>query len=69
MTENSGLVNSEVASMLLGVSKNNLRQLVFRKKLVAQSRHKRRSQFLLQDVLSLQTDRGASVKIENTSAL
>ena len=55
--------------MLLGVSKNNLRQLVFRKKLVAQSRHKRRSQFLLQDVLSLQTDRGASVKIENTSAL
>jgi hypothetical protein len=45
----------------LGISKTNLRQLVFRKQLVPTGRQKRRSQFLLADVLALQTRRGDSV--------
>lgn len=60
MTEGNGLIDSEVAAMLLGISTNNLRQLVHRKKLVPQGRQKRRSQFLLQEVLALQTRRGQS---------
>lgn len=61
MTEGNGLIDSEVAAMLLGISKNNLRQLVYRKQLVPMGRQKRRSQFLLADVLALQTRRGDSV--------
>ena len=52
-----GLIDSEVAVMLLGISKSNLRQLVYRKQLVPRGRQKRRSQFLLADVLALQTRR------------
>lgn len=59
MSEGSGIIDSEVAAMLLGISKNNLRQLVYRKELVPVGRHKRRSRFLLADVLALQTRRGA----------
>ena len=55
MTE--GIIDSEVAVMLLGISKSNLRQLVHRKQLVPKGRQKRRSQFLLADVLALQTRR------------
>lgn len=58
MTEGNGLIDSEVAAMLLGISKNNLRQLVHRKQLVSQGRQKRRSLFNLQDVVALQTRRG-----------
>lgn len=57
MTEGNGLVDSEVAAMLLGISTNNLRQLVHRKMLVPQGRQKRRSMFNLQDVVALQTRR------------
>jgi len=60
MTEGNGVIDSEVAAMLLGISKTNLRQLVFRKQLVPTGRQKRRSQFLLADVLALQTRRGDS---------
>jgi hypothetical protein len=67
MTEGNGVIDSEVAAMLLGISKTNLRQLVFRKQLVPTGRQKRRSQFLLADVLALQTRRGDSVP-GNTSA-
>lgn len=58
--EGNGLIDSEVAAMLLGISTNNLRQLVHRKQLVPHGRQKRRSQFLLQEVLALQTRRGQS---------
>jgi hypothetical protein len=68
MTEGNGVIDSEVAAMLLGISKTNLRQLVFRKQLVPTGRQKRRSQFLLADVLALQTRRGDSVP-GNESAL
>ncbi len=47
------LIDSEVASMLLGVSKNNLRQIVYRKLLTAQGRKNRKSLFLLDDVEKL----------------
>lgn len=67
MTEGNGLVDSEVAAMLLGISKNNLRQLVHRKQLVPQGRQKRRSLFNLQDVVALQTRRGGNSGEGNTS--
>ena len=67
MSEGNGLIDSEVAAMLLGISKNNLRQLVYRKQLVPQGRQKRRSQFLLQEVLALQTRRGLTGEEWNTS--
>jgi len=67
MTEGNGLVDSEVAAMLLGISKNNLRQLVHRKQLMPQGRQKRRSLFNLQDVVALQTRRGGISGEGNTS--
>jgi hypothetical protein len=66
--QSDAVIDSEVASMLLGISKNNLRQLVHRKQLVPTGRQKRRSLFLLADVLALQTRRGVSVTDGNTSA-
>jgi hypothetical protein len=60
MSEGNGVIDSEVAAMLLNISSNNLRQLVYRKKLVPTGRHKRKSQFLLADVLALQTHRSDS---------
>ena len=55
------IIDSEVSAMLLGISTNNLRQLVHRKQLVPVGRQKRRSQFLLEEVLALKTQRGAEV--------
>lgn len=52
--EGDGNIDSEVAAMLLGISKNNLRQLVNRKLLTPIGRQKRRSIFRLQDVVDLQ---------------
>lgn len=52
--EGDGIIDSEVAAMLLGISKNNLRQLVNRKLLTPIGRQKRRSVFRLQDVVDLQ---------------
>lgn len=62
MNEGNGLIDSEVAAMLLGISKNNLRQIVHRKMLVPQGRQKRRSRFLLVDVLALQTRRSKAIE-------
>ena len=62
MDEN--LVDSEVASMILGVSKNNLRQMVYRKLLIAQGRKNRKSLFLLDDVNTLKAAKEAK-KIAN----
>ena len=61
MTEGNGVIDSEVAAMLLNISQTNLRQLVYRKRLVPTGRHKRKSQFLLADVLALQTRRNDSI--------
>jgi DNA-binding transcriptional MerR regulator len=44
------VVNSEQAAELLGISKNNLRQLVYRKLLVPVGKQKRRSLFNVEDV-------------------
>lgn len=63
MTDGDGIVDSEVAAMLLGISHTNLRQLVFRKKLVPTGRQKRRSTFRLADVLALQTQRGVKGEV------
>ena len=52
--EQEKLIDSEVAAMLLGISKANLRQLVLRKLLIPVGREKKRSMFRLQDVVSLQ---------------
>lgn len=51
------LVDSSVAAMLLGVSKNNLRQIVHRKMLVPQGRHKRQNRFQIADVMALKARR------------
>ena len=58
------LIDSEVAAMLLHISTNNLRQLVYRKELVPRGRQKRRSMFSLADVLALQTRRNATIRGE-----
>jgi hypothetical protein len=60
-----GLQEGEVDSItvieMLNVSKNNLRQLVFRKILVPVRKHKRRSVFLLSDVERVKASRAQSV--------
>lgn len=58
--EGDGIIDSEVAAMLLGISKNNLRQLVNRKLLTPIGRQKRRSVFRLQDVVDLQKHKETS---------
>lgn len=67
MNEGDGIIDSEVTAMLLGISKNNLRQLVHRKQLVPIGRQKRRSTFRLADVMALQTRRGRLGQEGNTS--
>lgn len=52
--EGDGFIDSEVAAMLLGITKNNLRQLVKRGLLTPVGRQKRRSMFALQNVVELQ---------------
>ena len=44
------VINSEQAAELLGITKNNLRQLVYRKLLVPVGKQKRRSLFNVEDV-------------------
>ena len=63
MLEEEKIIDSTVAAMLLDISANNLRQLVFRKMLVPVGRQKRRSEFRLADVLALQTRRSPSVVV------
>ena len=60
-----GLQEGEVDSIfvveMLGISKNNLRQLVFRKILVPVRKYKRRSVFMLSDVERVKASRTQSV--------
>jgi DNA-binding transcriptional MerR regulator len=44
------IIDSDKAAELLGISKNNLRQLVYRKLLVPVGKQKRRSLFNVEDV-------------------
>jgi DNA-binding transcriptional MerR regulator len=44
------VIDSDKAAELLGISKNNLRQLVYRKLLVPVGKQKRRSLFNVEDV-------------------
>jgi len=57
MAEGNGIIDSEVAAMLLGISKNNLRQLFYRKLLTPIGKSSRRNTFKLQEVLEFQTRR------------
>ncbi len=57
LEDNESLINSDEAAFLLGISRNNLRQMVYRKTLVPKGRHKRVSRFRLGDVLALKTRR------------
>jgi len=54
------LIDSDVVAKLLGVSRNNLRQIVYRKQLVPLGRQKRKSLFLIADVMALKTHRSGS---------
>ena len=56
-----GEVDSVTVAEMLGVTKNNLRQLVFRKLLAPVSKTKRRSVFLLSDVERVKASRTPSV--------
>jgi hypothetical protein len=56
-----GEVDSITVAEMLGITKNNLRQLVFRKLLVPVSKSKRRSVFLLSDVERVKASRTPSV--------
>lgn len=64
MTEEN-VIDSEVAAMLLGVTQNNLRQIVYRKLLKSQGTKKRKSLFLLQDVENLK----AAKSLKKSSSL
>jgi hypothetical protein len=57
MSDEQNLIDSKVAAMMLGISANNLRQLVYRKELMAKGRTKRKSLFLLDDVQALSSKR------------
>jgi hypothetical protein len=56
-----GEVDSVTVAEMLGITKNNLRQLVFRKLLVPVSKTKRRSVFLISDVERVKASRTPSV--------
>lgn len=55
-------IDSDVVAKLLGITRNNLRQLVYRKQLVPMGRQKRKSLFLIADVMALKTHRSGSVQ-------
>lgn len=57
LTTEDGLVDSINASLTLGITPNNLRQLVFRKLLTPVGKEKRRSLFRLADVLRIKEAR------------
>lgn len=59
MEENQ--IDSVGAAQLLGITPNNLRQLVFRKILVPVSKEKRRSIFLREDIERVKASRTSSV--------
>lgn len=58
------IVDSIVAAETLGITPNNLRQLVFLKKITPVGREKRKSLFKLEDVLRMKAARNPSVPSE-----
>jgi hypothetical protein len=64
LTTEDGLVDSINASLTLGITPNNLRQLVFRKLLTPVGKEKRRSLFRLADVLRIKEARTPIVPSE-----
>lgn len=58
--ENQEFIDSDAAATILGINKNNLRQIVHRKKLVPQGRQKRKCYFSVADVVALKTHRDKS---------
>jgi hypothetical protein len=61
MESQEDVIDSVGAAELLGISSNNLRQLVFRKVLVPITKTKRRSVFRLSDVLLVKAKRSPSI--------
>ena len=55
------VIDSDQAAEVLGISKNNLRQLVYRKLLVPVGKQKRRSLFNVEDVEKVKAARKPSV--------
>jgi hypothetical protein len=51
------VIDSDKAAELLGITKNNLRQLVYRKLLVPVGKQKRRSLFNIEDVAKVKEAR------------
>jgi DNA-binding transcriptional MerR regulator len=51
------VIDSDQAAEMLGISKNNLRQLVYRKLLVPVGKQKRRSLFNVEDVAKVKEAR------------
>jgi hypothetical protein len=64
LTTEDELVDSINASLTLGITPNNLRQLVFRKLLTPVGKEKRRSLFRLADVLRIKEARTPIVPSE-----
>lgn len=58
------IVDSVAAAEQLGITVNNLRQLVFLKKITPVGKEKRRSLFKLVDVLQLKAARNPSIPSE-----
>lgn len=61
MNSQEDVIDSILACEMLGVSKTNLRQLVFRKLLVPVGKHKRRSVFNRADVEALKVSRSVLI--------
>ena len=57
MEEGNGIIDSEVAAMMLGVSSDAVRMMVLRKKLVPVGKEGRKNTFNLQDIVALQNRR------------
>lgn len=51
------LIDSREVAIILGVTQNNLRQIVSRKELIVRGKQKRRSMFLREDVQRLHQHR------------
>jgi hypothetical protein len=61
MDSQEDVIDSVGAAEMLGISSNNLRQLVFRKVLVPIAKTKRRSVFRLADVSAVKAKRTPSI--------
>lgn len=61
MDSQEDVIDSVGAAEMLGISSNNLRQLVFRKVLVPIAKTKRRSVFRLADVSAVKAQRTPSI--------